>query len=429
MEDWKKHDHLIWHPYSSLVPKFENLAVERAEGVIIYLEDGTTLIDAVSSWWVNIHGHSHPKLAEAIYKQALSLEHVIFAGFTHRPAVELAQKLIAFTNCDFKKIFYSDNGSTAVEIALKMALQYWQNKGESRTRVIALEGAFHGDTFGAMSVSSRGLFTEAFDTLMWEVDFLPFPSKENEEECIAMFAQLLKQNPAAIIVEPLLQGASGMRMYSVEVLDRIFAMAKQAGVICIADEVLTGFGRTGRNFASDYLTEKPDIMCLSKGLTGGTMAFGVTLANKLITEAFNTADLNKVLYHGHSYTANPIACSVSLASLELLKSEVRQQQIKQLMQWQKAFAELLRVKYPLLKRVDQIGTMVALELNVPSGYLSSIRDELYQYFIEKGVLLRPLGNVIYFLPPYIIEKQDVEYVHQQIINMLETKVNSINNVV
>jgi adenosylmethionine---8-amino-7-oxononanoate aminotransferase len=427
MENWEKYDHLIWHPYSSLVPSFENLSVERAEGVNVYLTDGTVLLDGISSWWVNIHGHSHPKLAEALFKQAASLEHVIFAGFTHKPAVELAQKIITFTNCNFKKIFYSDNGSTAVEIALKMALQYWRNNGESRTKVIALQGAFHGDTFGAMSVSGRGVFSEAFESLMWEVDFLPFPSAECETECINKFAELLKGKPAAIIVEPLLQGAAGMRVYSETVLNTLFKMAKEAGVICIADEVLTGFGRTGKNFASDYITEKPDIMCLSKGLTGGTMAFGVTLANERIVEAFNNPDLTKVLYHGHSYTANPIACSVALASLELLLSHERQEQIERLTKWQKSFAERVRSDFPQLKRVDHIGTMVAIELNADAGYLSSIRDELSRFFIQNKVILRPLGNVVYFLPPYVIEREQVDYVHQVLINMLETKANSINN--
>ncbi len=427
MLDWEKYDHLIWHPYSSLVPEFPNLPVSHAEGVNIYLQDGTVLIDGISSWWVNIHGHAHPVLAEAIYKQALSLEHVIFAGFTHKPAIELASELIEFTACDFTKVFYSDNGSTSVEIALKMALQYWENKGESRLKIIALEGGFHGDTFGAMSVSGRGVFSEAFSSLLWEVDYLPFPSQDVEQECIDKFAFLLKQKPAAIIVEPLLQGASGMRVYSSKVLNTLFRMAKESGVICIADEVLTGFGRTGKSFASHYIEEKPDIMCLSKGLTGGTMAFGVTLANQKIVSAFDVPDLTKVLYHGHSYTANPIACSVALASLALLKSKERQEQIENLTAWQKEFGEKLRTLYPALKRVDQLGTMVALELDVESGYLSSIRTELYHFFLQNNILLRPLGNVVYFLPPYIIKKQDVDRIHQVILDMLGTKLKSIKH--
>jgi len=428
MLDWEKYDHLIWHPYSSLVSESPNLPVERAEGVYLYLSDGRVLIDAVSSWWVNIHGHAHPVLAEAIYKQALSLEHVIFAGFTHKPAVELAYKLINFTACDFTKVFYSDNGSTSVEIALKMAIQYWVNKGESRTKVIALEGAFHGDTFGAMSVSGRGLFTEAFDSFLWEVDYLPFPSHDQEEKCIAQFAQLLIQKPAAIIVEPLLQGASGMRVYSPKVLNTLFAMAKEAGVLCIADEVLTGFARTGKAFASHYITEKPDIMCLSKGLTGGTMAFGVTLANQKVVDVFEVSDVTKILYHGHSYTANPIACSVSLASLMLLQNETCQTQIENISRWQFVFAEKLRKEYPMLKRVDQIGTMVALELDEEEGYLSSIRGELYQFFLQHHILLRPLGNVVYFLPPYVMAKAEVDRVHQVILEMLESRGNSSKHI-
>jgi adenosylmethionine---8-amino-7-oxononanoate aminotransferase len=420
MSDWEKYDHLVWHPYASLVPELPNLAIERAEGVHLYLKDGRVLLDAISSWWVNIHGHAHPVLAEAIYKQALSLEHVIFAGFTHQPALELAFQLINYTACDFKKVFYSDNGSTSVEVALKMALQYWVNRGTPRYKVIALEGAFHGDTFGAMSVSGRGLFNAHFTPLMWEVEYLPFPAPGQEQACLAKFKELLQEHPAALIVEPLLQGAAGMRVYPAEVLDALFAMAQEAGVICIADEVLTGFGRTGKPFASHYLSKKPDIMCLSKGLTGGTMAFGVTLANQKVVEAFDVPDLDKVLYHGHSYTANPIACSVSLASLALLQSAERTLQIQQLSSWQADFAAQLRKKYPTLKRVDQLGTMLVLELDVESGYLSSIRNELYRFFMKRDILLRPLGNVLYFLPPYVIEKQEVDRVHRVILEMLES---------
>jgi adenosylmethionine---8-amino-7-oxononanoate aminotransferase len=256
---------------------------------------------------------------------------------------------------------------------------------------------------------------------MWEVEYLPFPAPGKEQACFDAFKELLaQQHPAALIVEPLLQGAAGMRVYAPEILDTLFAMAKAAGVICIADEVLTGFGRTGKPFASHYLTEKPDIMCLSKGLTGGTMAFGATLANQTIVKTFDVPDLNKVLYHGHSYTANPIACSVSLASLALLQSVERTLQIQHLSSWQADFAVQLREKYPTLKRVDQLGTMLALELDVESGYLSSIRNELYRFFMKRDILLRPLGNVVYFLPPYVIEKKEVERVHQAILEMLES---------
>lgn len=418
MENWEHNDNLIWHPYSSLMPVFPNLPVASAEGAHIHLKDGRVLIDGVSSWWVNLHGHSHPVLAKALYKQALELEHVIFAGFTHQPAADLAAQLIDYTACDFTKIFYSDNGSTAVEVALKMALQYWINTGNPRHKVIALEGAFHGDTFGAMSVSSRSVFNQTFESLMWEVDFIPFPSAEEEEACLKQFETLLAQRPAALIVEPLLQGTAGMRVYRPEFLDRLFALAKKDGVICIADEVLTGFGRTGKPFASHYLQEKPDIMCLSKGLTGGTMPFGVTLANQKIVAAFEVPDLDKVLYHGHSYTANPLACAVALASLKLLKeASIR---IEELSALQEAFAQRLRDNFQL-KRVDHIGTIVSLELMIEPGYLSSIRNELYAFFLSHDVLLRPLGNILYILPPYCIETKDLERIQELILKLLETK--------
>jgi adenosylmethionine-8-amino-7-oxononanoate aminotransferase len=420
MTNWEHHDDLIWHPYSSLMPVFPNLPVQRAKGAHIHLLDGRVLIDGVSSWWVNIHGHSHPVLAQALYKQALELEHVIFAGFTHQPATELAAQLIDYTACDFTKIFYSDNGSTAIEVALKMALQYWLNTGEPRHKIIALDGAFHGDTFGAMSVSGRSVFNRMFDHLMWEVDFIAFPFEDQEENCLKQFEKLLEQRPAALIVEPLLQGTAGMRVYRPEFLDRLFAKAKSAGVVCIADEVLTGFGRTGKPFASHYLQEKPDIMCLSKGITGGTMPFGVTLANEKIVKAFQVPDLDKVLYHGHSYTANPLACAVSLASLKLLKEAYCVHAIAALTESQRQFALQLKKRFKL-ERVDHIGTIVSLELTVEPGYLSSIRNELYAFFLDHGVLLRPLGNILYILPPYCIEMNDLERIHQLIFELLETK--------
>jgi len=420
MTNWEHNDHLIWHPYSSLMPVFPNLAVASAQGAHIHLKDGRTLIDGVSSWWVNLHGHSHPVLAQALYKQALELEHVIFAGFTHQPATDLAAQLMDYTACNFTKLFYSDNGSTAIEVALKMALQYWMNNDQPRHKIVALQGAFHGDTFGAMSVSGRSVFNKMFDSLMWEVDFIPFPSEEQEEDCLIQFEILLAQKPAALIVEPLLQGTAGMRVYRPEFLDRLFALAKKEGVICIADEVLTGFGRTGKPFASHYLQEKPDIMCLSKGLTGGTMPFGVTLANQKIVAAFDVPDLDKILYHGHSYTANPLACAVSLASLALLKDASCIERISALSLLQKAFAQQLKARFQL-ERVDQIGTMVSLELSVEPGYLSTIRNELYAFFLSHDVLLRPLGNVLYILPPYCIEIKDLERIHELIFKLLETK--------
>ena len=420
MSNWEHNDELIWHPYSSLMPVFPNLAVSGAKGSHIHLSDGRIILDGVSSWWVNLHGHSHPVLAEAIYKQAMQLEHVIFAGFTHQPATDLAVQLIDYTACNFTKIFYSDNGSTAIEVALKMALQYWMNKGEPRHKIIALEGAFHGDTFGAMSVSSRSVFNKMFDSLMWEVDFIPFPSEAEEEHCLKKFEVLLAERPAALIVEPLLQGTAGMRVYRAEFLDRLFVKAKEAGVICIADEVLTGFGRTGKPFASHYLQEKPDIMCLSKGLTGGTMPFGVTLANHKIVTAFDVPDLDKVLYHGHSYTANPLACAVALASLKLLRDSSCISSIEALSEGQKRFAQQLKERFHL-KRVDHIGTIVSLELWIEPGYLSGIRNELYAFFLAHDVLLRPLGNILYILPPYCIEIKDLERIHQLIFELLETK--------
>ena len=406
MSSWIKRDeNAIWHPFTPLKGMEPPLAVTKAEGVYLHTEDGKKIIDAISSWWVNLHGHSHPKIAEAIAEQARTLEHVIFAGFTHPPAVELAERLLQLLPENQSKVFYSDNGSTAVEVALKMAMQFWYNQGAERPTVVALDGAYHGDTFGSMSVGDRSPFSAPFDQYLFNVEFLDFPSADKEEEVVERFRKLCASGAVgAFIFEPLIQGASGMRMYSKRVLDELIGIAHEHEVICIADEVMTGFGRTGKLFAADYLSNKPDIFCLSKGITGGALAMGVTTCTERIMDAYRSKDLLKTFFHGHSFTANPMACAAALASMDLLMTKECQESRDRIAWSHELFAERI-VDHPKVKDVRYSGTIVAFDYTAdPSetGYFNEARHRLYPFFLKKGVLLRPLGNVVYVLPPYRI---------------------------
>lgn len=410
---------VIWHPYTPMKLWPEAIAIKRGDGTYLIDEDGGKFIDAISSWWVTLHGHSHPYIAQKVSEQLNTLEHSIFAGFTHEPAVELAERLLAVLPGDQKKIFYSDNGSTAVEVALKMSLQYWNNKGIPKKKFIVLEGAYHGDTFGAMSVSSRSLFTQAFDDKLFEVEFIPFPIKDGKES-INRLETLLQQNDvAAFVVEPLIQGTAGMRNYSAGILEQYFSLCKKHSTLIIADEVMTGFGRTGKLFACNNITTAPDIICLSKGLTGGTMPFGITASGQHIFDAFYDDDRTKTLYHGHSYTANPIACAASLASLDLLlKDECTEARIR-IETEHTTFADQVR-DHEKIKDIRIQGTIIAIELNTGSStsYTNEQRDFLYRFFIERKILLRPLGNIIYLLPPYCISTQDLHYIYNAIEELL-----------
>ncbi|MEL6537929.1 MAG: adenosylmethionine--8-amino-7-oxononanoate transaminase, partial [Bacteroidota bacterium] len=386
---WSKRDEAaIWHPFTPLVGLDPALAVTKGEGVYLHTEDGRKIIDAISSWWVNLHGHSHPKIAEAIAEQARTLEHVIFAGFTHPPAVELAERLLGHLPDNQSRIFYSDNGSTAVEVALKMAMQFWYNQGKEKPTIVALDGSYHGDTFGSMSVGDRSPFSAPFDQYLFEVEFLDFPLREKEEEVLERFTTLCKSGRVgAFIFEPLIQGASGMRMYRAKLLDALIEVAHAHEVICIADEVMTGFARTGRFFASDYLTQKPDIFCLSKGLTGGVLPMGVTSCTEEIMDAYRSEDLLKTFFHGHSFTANPMACVAALASMDLLEDEACTQQRKQIAASHTLFMERLQ-DHPKVGNLRTSGTIVAFDYVAKPGetnYFNEARHRLYPFFIEQGV--------------------------------------------
>jgi adenosylmethionine-8-amino-7-oxononanoate aminotransferase len=410
---------VIWHPYTQMKTAARPIPIVRGEGACLYDEDGKKYIDAVSSWWVNIHGHANKYIAQKVAEQLLQLEHVIFAGFTHPTAVELAERLLAILPSNQKKAFYSDNGSTAIEVAIKMCLQYWNNQGKPRTKMLAFKNAYHGDTFGAMAVSGRSAFTAAFDSLLFEVEFIDLPNAENIESLKSQISSL-KSDLSCFIFEPLIQGTAGMIMYEAEYLDELLKHCTTEGVLTIADEVFTGFGRTGKLFACDYLSQQPDIMCFSKGLTGGTMALGLTTCTQEIYDAFLSDDKLKTLFHGHSYTANPVACSAALASLDITLQDATMQNIRRIAAMHSNFADKIR-NHAKVRTIRQIGTIVAMEWEIgdDTSYFSSLRDKLYQYFLAAGIILRPLGNILYILPPYCITDAELNYIYAKIEQALE----------
>ncbi|HUQ66231.1 MAG TPA: adenosylmethionine--8-amino-7-oxononanoate transaminase [Flavitalea sp.] len=399
---------VIWHPYTSQKYAPVPIPVIKAKGAWLFDDKGNRYLDAISSWWVTIHGHAHPYIAKKIYEQAQILEQVIFAGFTHEPAVHLAERILHILPGNFSKIFYSDNGSTATEVAIKMAIQYWWNQGDKkRTRILALSHSYHGDTFGAMSISERGLFTLAFHDRLFDVIFAETPE---EGKPVSVTKEILDEC-ACVIYEPLLQGAGGMKMYSPRALNEFIATCRSHGIICIADEVMTGFGRTGKMFASSYCDLQPDIICLSKGITGGTMALGVTACTKNIHDAFVADEKSKTFFHGHSFTANPLACAAALASLDLFETENTLEHVQHIGNMHRHFAERLTG----LKQVENIrirGTIIAFEVkDKVEGYSSGVREKITEKALKQGVYLRPLGNTVYIMPPYCISEEELEKVY------------------
>jgi adenosylmethionine-8-amino-7-oxononanoate aminotransferase len=403
----------IWHPYTQEATEPAPIPIERGEGAYLYTRDGRRLIDAISSWWVNLHGHAHPAIAEAIAAQARKLEQVIFAGFTHEPAEQLNERLGMIVPSGLERTFYSDNGSTAVEVALKIAVQYWYNLGQpNKQRIIALDNAYHGDTFGAMSVSADSPFTAAFEPLRLPV-FRVSDSVELE--------RLLKEKKddiAALIVEPMVQGASGMLMYPAAELQRYSALCRAHNVLFIDDEVFTGMGRTGRMFACEHAQVIPDLMCISKGLTGGFLPFAITLSRTEIYDAFHSADRSRAFFHGHSYSGNPLGCAAALATLKIFETEPVFDRIAAIESIHRERLEEFR-NHAKVSDVRMLGTIAAIELRADdAGYFSGLRSRLYERFIGAGVLLRPLGNVIYTVPPYAIRPDDMHYIYDVIAKTL-----------
>jgi adenosylmethionine-8-amino-7-oxononanoate aminotransferase len=430
---------IIWHPYTQAKVAPAPLPIVYADGVYLYTEDGKRLLDGISSWWVNIHGHNHPRLNEALLKQAQRVDHVLFAGCTHRPAVELAERLLPILPSGLSKVFYSDNGSTAVEVALKMAYQYWSNLGQPQRRTfITLHHAYHGDTVGAMSASADSIFTQTFKQLLFDVKRADAPycyrcplnlSRTScAIDCLGSLREILTrlgQTVAGVLVEPMLQGAGGMIVWPKEFLAGVRQLCDQYDTLMIADEILTGFGRTGKMFACEHAAVSPDIICLSKALTAGYLPLGVTAVREKIYEAFLSHDRTRTFFHGHSYTANPIACAVALASLNLFADYDVLGRILALEAQMKARFESIRA-LPQVGDVRVLGGVAAIELvrdkssKATGGYLDEIGTKFGNEFLKRGLLLRPLGNVIYFMPPYVITEHETDWALAQICEVLES---------
>lgn len=420
----------IWRPYTQMKTAPIPMKVVKGKGVILELEDGRQILDCISSWWVTIHGHSHPALAETLYQQAQQLEHVIFTSFTHEPAEQLARKLLAHLPKSLTRVFFSDNGSTAVEVALKMAYQYWYNQGETqRTSFITFEGGYHGETLGAMSVGSTSPWGQPFQPWMFSTEVVPFPAtfnqdpdvEEREALTLSKVTQLLEQGDryAGIFIEPLVQGSAGMRLCRPQFLQALQSLARQANVLLIYDEVMTGFGRTGELFACNKSATSPDLLCLSKGLSGGCLPLAVTLATEEIYRAFYSDDIRKTFFHGHSYTGNPLACATGVTSLELL--EQNSSAFRTMEQQHRRYIEKWLQDHPRVEHVRTCGTIAAMEVKTDSksGYFNTIGLDLRSRFLEEGFLLRPLGNTLYIMPPYCITESELESIYQAISRVLD----------
>ena len=404
----------IWHPFTQHGLGEPIPEIARAEGAALYRADGTKIIDAISSWWVQTHGHCHPKIVAAIQKQAALLDQMIFAGWSHPPARELAAGLSDFLPDSLEHIFFSDSGSTAVEVALKMALGYWHNRGEARHKVLVMEHSYHGDTIGAMSVGARGVFNRAYAPLLFDVGTISFPEAGAEQrtlEELEAYCRNRDDPPAALIVEPLILGAGGMKVYSPAILAQMAAICRAHGVLFIADEVMTGWGRTGTVFACEQAGVEPDLLCIAKGLTGGVIPLAVTAASDAIYRAHFSEDRAQMFFHSSSFTANPIACAAANANLAIWRDEPVQQRIDGIIASHRAFSDRLKNK-PNVSGLRQCGTILALEIDDGAGgYMSDLGPRLLRFFRDRDILLRPLGNTIYVMPPYCITGEELDSVH------------------
>jgi adenosylmethionine-8-amino-7-oxononanoate aminotransferase len=410
----------VWHPFTQHGLQEPIPQVERAEGAALYTGDGRRIVDAISSWWVTTHGHSHPRIVAAIAAQAAKLDQLIFAGWTHEPAEMLARDLIALMPEPLAHVFFSDSGSTSVEVALKMALGFWANNGEPRYRILVMEHSYHGDTIGAMSVGARGVFNRTYAPLLFDVGTVPFPAEGREQATFDTLDAACREGPAAFIVEPLILGAGGMLVYSPAVLAEMHRICMHHGVIFIADEVMTGWGRTGTLLACEQACIAPDILCLAKGLTGGSLPLAVTIATPAIFAAHYSTDPAKQFFHSSSYTANPIACAAANANLAIWREEPVQERIATLATRQTEL--LLRLAaLPRVTQARQMGTMIAIDVaDGSTGYLSTTGSRLKASFRQASVLLRPLGNTIYVMPPYCVGQADLAQVGDAIAEAVGT---------
>ena len=413
----KKH---IWHPLTQHQNQPDSLPIVKAKGAILYDENGKEYIDGIASWYTAMYGHCNPYIMEAATKQMQQLDNIVFAGFTHKPAIKLSEELIKILPSNQQKIFFSDNGSTANEIAIKMALQYHFNKNEKRNTIIAFENAFHGDTFGAMSVSGLSVYNGPFEDFFIDVKRIPVPNAQNIQQVLNTLQNHIKtHNVAAFIYEPLVQGANCMQMHEATYLNDILSVCKANNILCIADEVMTGFGKTGKNFASEYLKNQPDIVSMGKSLTAGFAPMAITSCTQKIYDAFLDDSIAKAFFHAHTYTATPIACAVALAGIELLQSEAMQQNIQQITQMHQGFNQQIE-NHPKVATTRQQGVIFALDLNIEMDRYGTQRQEIFDFFMQNGVCLRPLGKTIYILPPFVITKTQLQKIYNTIIKLLNT---------
>ena len=404
----------VWHPFTQHGLDEPIPLVTHAEGAALYTDDGRRIVDAISSWWVTTHGHAHPRIMAAIADQATRLDQIIFAGWTHEPAEMLARGLREIMPPSLTRVFFSDSGSTSVEVALKMALGFWAHRGESRHRILVLEHSYHGDTIGAMSVGARGVFNAPYAPLLFDVGTIPFPTTAGGQDTLDALEAACREHPAAFIVEPLILGAGGMLIYSPAILSAMREICAAHGVLFIADEVMTAWGRTGTLLACEQASVTPDILCLSKGLTGGAIPLAVTMANEAIYEAHLSQDRARMFYHSSSYTANPIACAAANANLAIWREEPVLARVADLARRQAT--HLAKVgSLAAIHNARSIGTITAMELGDRTGaYLSKVGPRLLGLFRDANVLLRPLGNTVYVMPPYCIDDGDLDRIYDAI---------------
>lgn len=415
----KKH---LWHPLTQHKINPDHLAITGASGAVLTDENGRKYIDGIASWYTSMYGHCHPYITSRMQKQLQVLDHVIFSGLTHEPAVRLSEMLVEMLPEGQEKLFFSDNGSTSVEVAIKLSLQYHFNRGEKRSTIVAFEDGFHGDTFGAMSVSGLSVYNGPFEDFFLKVERIPLPDGENDEEVLRRFEEIVKNGTvASFVFEPLVQGAAGMKMYEAAPLEKLMQIATAYGVLNIADEVMTGFGKTGTPFASDQLAVQPDLICLSKALTAGMLPMAVTSCTQKVYDAFYSDELGKGFFHGHTYTANPLACVAAIAGIELLRSQEMQDNIARIRSLHANFARKISAS-PMVKNTRRLGVILAFELDIEMERYGNLRQKLYDHFMSCGAFLRPLGNTIYILAPYVTTDEEMAVLYQAIERILNKEV-------
>ncbi|MFT3688800.1 adenosylmethionine--8-amino-7-oxononanoate transaminase [Paenirhodobacter sp.] len=404
----------IWHPFTqhALFPTMRPIA--RAEGAWLTDTDGRRIFDAISSWWVVTHGHCHPRIVQAIRDQAGRLDQVIFAGYTHDPAENFARALLPRVPDTLTRVFFSDSGSTSVEVALKMVLGHFRHRGSPRHRIVVMQDGYHGDTVGTMSAGERGAFTQPYDPLLFAVDRIPFPTGDGQATLDALERVCRRPETAALLVEPLVLGAGGMRVYAPGILAEMAAVCARHGVLLIADEVMTGWGRTGRFLACDHAGVAPDVLCLSKGITGGHLPLAVTLCREEIYRSHLSTDRRRTFFHSSSYTANPIACAAACANLAIWAEEPVQARIDAVAAAQAEGAARFR-RHPNLSEVRQIGTILAAEIGRGADYLAETGPALMRFFADRDLLIRPLGRTVYLLPPYCATAAELSACHDAIL--------------